>query len=392
MFNPTLRASQVRPLSAAQHDANMNGLASLGNANEIAISALTTGSAGVTTISGGSTGLTPNTPTSGAVTLSGTLAVGNGGTGVTTSTGTGNNVLSASPTLTGVPIAPTASGGTNTTQIATTQFVQNAVSVAGGMTYPAPGIGSSTGSDWGASYTTSGSGTVLALATSPVFVTPNLGTPSAITLTNATGLPAATGITGTLPVANGGTGVTTSTGTGSNVLSANPALTGVPTAPTASVGTNTTQIATTQFVQKKVSFLGTSDSIAAILTNAAETVNLIASGAGGALTLQLYLGAVQFFNVNATANWSLNISLSASCALNAALSVGQSVTIAVLAKQGTTAYCNTSITIDGSAITPYWQGGSPPSAGNANGIDVYTYTIIKTSDAAFTVLASLVQF
>jgi microcystin-dependent protein len=56
-----------------------------------------------------------------------------------------------------------------------------------------------------------------------------------------------------LPVASGGTGVTTSTGSGAVVLGtsptiASPALTGTPTAPTASVGTNTTQIATTAFV------------------------------------------------------------------------------------------------------------------------------------------------
>jgi len=55
-------------------------------------------------------------------------------------------------------------------------------------------------------------------------------------------------VSGTLPVANGGTGVTSSTGTGSTVLSASPTFTGTPAAPTASAGTNTTQIATTAFV------------------------------------------------------------------------------------------------------------------------------------------------
>lgn len=58
-----------------------------------------------------------------------------------------------------------------------------------------------------------------------------------------------TGLTTPLSVSQGGTGVTSSTGTGSVVLSASPALTGTPTAPTATVGTNTTQLATTAFVQ-----------------------------------------------------------------------------------------------------------------------------------------------
>jgi len=84
---------------------------------------------------------------------------------------------------------------------------------------------------------------------SPTLVSPALGTPSSGNLANTVGLPIVAGTTGTLPVARGGTGVTTSTGSGNVVLSASPTFTGTPAAPTASFGTNTTQLANTAFVQ-----------------------------------------------------------------------------------------------------------------------------------------------
>jgi hypothetical protein len=105
------------------------------------------------------------------------------------------------------------------------------------------------------SVTNTGSGDNV-LATSPTLVTPNLGTPASGTMTNVTGLPIDGGTTGTLPVARGGTGTTTSTGTGSTVLSTSPTLFGTPIAPTAAAGTNTTQIATTAFVQTAIGSTG----------------------------------------------------------------------------------------------------------------------------------------
>jgi hypothetical protein len=132
--------------------------------------------------------------------------------------------------------------------------------------------------------TSTGTGSVVR-AVSPTLTTPALGTPTAVVLTSATGLPLTTGVTGTLPVANGGTGVTTSTGTGDVVLSTSPTLvtpalgtpsalvgtnitgtaaslsiggnlTGAsPTAATQTTGTNNTTVATTAFVQTALQLL-----------------------------------------------------------------------------------------------------------------------------------------
>jgi hypothetical protein len=80
--------------------------------------------------------------------------------------------------------------------------------------------------------------------------------------------------------------------------------------------------------------------------------------------------------------------------MNTALSTGQAVTVAFMVTNGSTAYYNNVIQVDGSTsgVTTKWQGGIAPVGGNASSIDIYTYTVIKTGSATFTVLASQTKF
>ena len=100
-----------------------------------------------------------------------------------------------------------------------------------------------------------------------------------------------------------------------------------------------------------------------------------------------------YFKVAATGNFVFNFTGSPNN-MNASLAIGQSLTVSNLITQGSTAYYCTAIQIDGttSGVTTKWQGGTAPTAGNANEIDAYTFVIIKTAASTYTVLASLTKF
>ena len=124
----------------------------------------------------------------------------------------------------------------------------------------------------------------------------------------------------------------------------------------------------------------------------AEKVTNSATAATGTVNYDVTTQAVLNYTTDASGNWTLNIRGDASNSLDSIMDTGESITIAHLVSQGGTAYYNSAVTIDGSSVTPEWQGGSAPTGGNASSIDVYTYTVIKTGSAAFTVLASQTQF
>lgn len=198
------------------------------------------------------------------------------------------------------------------------------------------------------------------------------------------GVDLATQVTGTLPVANGGTGATTLTGiikgSGTSALSA------------ATAGTDFVAPGTATTFTALQTFAGTASNLDMKVSNVLETATVTATAATGTINFDVTTQSVLFYTSNASANWTVNFRASSGTSLNTAMASGESVTAAFLVTQGSTAYYNTAVQVDGASVTPKWQGGTAPSSGNANGIDVYTYTIIKTGAATFTVLASRTQF
>ena len=123
-----------------------------------------------------------------------------------------------------------------------------------------------------------------------------------------------------------------------------------------------------------------------------EVATTSATAATGTVNFDAVTQSVLYYTTGASANWTLNIRGNSTTTLNSVMTTGQSLTIAFLVTQGATAYYNSALTIDGTSVTPKYQGGTAYTSGNASGIDAYTYTIIKTVSAAFTVLAAQTQF
>ena len=138
-------------------------------------------------------------------------------------------------------------------------------------------------------------------------------------------------------------------------------------------------------------FNGTSSTFGTSLLDANEVVNVVAAAPSATTNFYIQSGAVQYYTSNAANNWTLNIAFSSGTSLNTALATGQSVTFTLITTQGSTAYYANAITIDGTSVTPKWIGGAP-TAGNASGLDVYRFAVVKTASATYTVLASLTQY
>ena len=128
----------------------------------------------------------------------------------------------------------------------------------------------------------------------------------------------------------------------------------------------------------------------AVIRGFEEDVNVVASAATGTINFDISTASVWYYTSNASANHTLNFRYSSGTSLNTAMATGDAITLVWLNTNGTTAYYPNVIQIDGTTVTP--KVPAAISAGNASAIDAYTFTIIKTASATFTVLETQTKF
>jgi hypothetical protein len=165
----------------------------------------------------------------------------------------------------------------------------------------------------------------------------------------------------------------------------------LPAATDTLVGKATTDTLTNKTLTSPTITGGTSTS--SIFVSPEERTTVSATAATGTVAFDAVTQGVLYYTTNASANWTLNIRGNSSTTLSSLLAVGDAITVTHLVTQGATAYYNSAVQVDGSSVTPKWQGGSAPTAGNASSVDAYVYTVVKTAATpTYTVFASQTKF
>jgi len=185
-------------------------------------------------------------------------------------------------------------------------------------------------------------------------------------------------------VASGGSGAATLTG----VLKGN----GTSAFTAATAGTDYVAPGTATTFTALQTFAGTTSNADLKTSNILETATVSATAATGTIAYDVTTQSVLYYTTNASGNFTVNFRGSSGTTLNTIMATGESLSATFLVTNGATAYYNSAVQVDGSSVTPKWQGGTAPTSGNASSIDSYTYVIIKTASATFTVLASVTKF
>jgi hypothetical protein len=163
---------------------------------------------------------------------------------------------------------------------------------------------------------------------------------------------------------------------------------------------NAQDVATKNYVDTYVGALGsmstqdaddvaiTGGSISSILEGGTVT----ATAPSASINYDFKTQAVRYYTANNTTNFTVNIRGNSTTSLDTTMTTGQFATMVLLVTNGSTPYYPNVIQIDGTTVTPKYQGGVTITAGNASSIDIYTITIVKTASATFTSFVSQTKF
>jgi hypothetical protein len=217
-----------------------------------------------------------------------------------------------------------------------------------------------------------------------------LGTPSSVTLTNGTDLPVS-GISASTSDAIGVGTIELGHATDTTIARASSGVVtieGVNVVTTSSTDTLTNKTLTSPTVNTATIAGGTLAN--SVIKGIEEDINVVASAATGTINFDVDTASIWYYTTDATADFTLNFRFSSGVSLDTALATGDSITLVFLNTNGETPYYPDVIQIDGSAVTP--KVPATISAGNASAIDAYSFTIIKTDSATFTVLETQTKF
>ena len=124
-----------------------------------------------------------------------------------------------------------------------------------------------------------------------------------------------------------------------------------------------------------------------------ERVNITAGKLSDNNNINLADGMVHYFTTEETTTCTPNIRVDGSTTLNSVMNAGDAITVTVITTAAAGGYSQ-NWTIDNNGVTEEWVGGSAPSAGGSDGLDIYVLTIIcthatNTGDSGFKVIANL---
>ena len=117
-----------------------------------------------------------------------------------------------------------------------------------------------------------------------------------------------------------------------------------------------------------------------------------ATAANATINIDILSNVVVYCTANATGNFTVNFRGNSGTTFNNAVPANTSISSTLITAQGATAYYNSLVQVDGSTVTPKWQGGTAPTSGNANATDTYVYVVMKSAANTYTILASQTKF